>query len=170
MAIEKMCLSSGMQGDTDGRNVLVMVDGGDEVSGVLGDVHVIVPLALQQLRLAVGQVRAQHSLDDAVIVGLVELVQTGGEQREGAAGKDVTGAAHLQLVGNVQHGLAGGNDVVGNNRRAWSNRNGPFHICYYEVNEAGMLSELQLLPTDSNHKKLVNLISKKPFNQCTTGK
>lgn len=57
-----------------------------------------------------------------------------------------------------------------NNRRAWSNRNGPFHICYYEVNEAGMLSELQLLPTDSNHKKLVNLISKKPFNQCTTGK
>lgn len=41
---------------------------------------------------------------------------------------------------------------------------------YYEVNEAGMLSELQLLPTDSNHKKLVNLISKKPFNQCTTGK
>ena len=42
----------------DGRNALVMVDGGDEVGGVLGDVHVIVPLALQQLRLAVGQVRA----------------------------------------------------------------------------------------------------------------
>ena len=71
-----------------------MVDGGDEVGGVLGDIHVVVPLALQQFRLAVGQVRTQHGLDDAIVVGLVELVQTGGEQREGAAGKDVAGTAH----------------------------------------------------------------------------
>lgn len=66
----------------DGGNALVMVDGGNEVGGVLGDVHVVVPLALQQFGLAVGQVRAQNGLDDAVVVGLVELLQTGGEQRK----------------------------------------------------------------------------------------
>ena len=90
-----------------------MVDGGNKVGGVLGDVHVVVPLALQQFGLAVGQVRAQNGLDNAVVVGLVELLQTGGEQREGAAGEDVAGTAHLQLVGDVQHGLTGGDDVVG---------------------------------------------------------
>ena len=97
----------------DAGNAHIMVDGSDEISGVLRQINIKVPGALQQLRLAVGQVGAQHSLDDAVIVGLVELLQTGGEQREGAAGKDVAGTAHLQLVGDVQHGLAGGDDVVG---------------------------------------------------------
>ena len=96
----------------DGGNALVMVDGGDEVGGVLGNIDIIVPLALQQFRLAVGQVRAQHSLDDAVIVGLVELVKAGGEEREGAAGKDVAGTAHLQLIADVEHRLAGSDDVV----------------------------------------------------------
>ena len=47
-----------------------MVDGGNEVGGVLGDVHIVVPLALQQFGLAVGQVRAQNGLDDAVVVAL----------------------------------------------------------------------------------------------------
>lgn len=74
-----------------------MVDGGDEVGGVLGDIDIIVPLALQQFRLAVGQVRAQNGLDDAIVVGLVELVQTGGEQREGAAGKC---CGHRRIAGS----------------------------------------------------------------------
>ena len=50
----------------------IMVDGSDEISGVLRQINIKVPGALQQLRLAVGQVGAQHSLDDAVVVGLVE--------------------------------------------------------------------------------------------------
>lgn len=54
----------------------IMVDGSDEISGVLRQINIKVPGALQQLRLAVGQVGAQHSLDDAVIVGFVELIQT----------------------------------------------------------------------------------------------
>ena len=90
-----------------------MVDGSDEISGVLRQINIKVPGALQQLWLAVGQVGAQHSLDDTVIVGFVELIQTGSEQREGGAGKDVLGTAHLQLIADVQHGLAGGDDVVG---------------------------------------------------------
>ena len=99
-------------GVDDAGNALVVVDGSDEVGGVLGHVNIVVPLALQQFGLAVGQVGAQNCLDDAVVVRLVELLQTGGEQREGAAGKDVAGAAHLQLVADVQHGLAGGDDVI----------------------------------------------------------
>ena len=92
----------------------IMVDGSDEISGVLRQINIKVPGALQQLRLAVGQVGAQHSLDDAVIVGFVELIQTGSEQREGGAGKDVLGTAHLQLIADVQHGLAGSDNIIGN--------------------------------------------------------
>jgi len=91
-----------------------MVDGSDEISGVLRQINIKVPGALQQLRLAVGQVGAQHSLDDAVIVGFVELIQTGSEQRESGAGKDVLGTAHLQLIADVQHGLAGSDNIIGN--------------------------------------------------------
>lgn len=92
----------------------IMVDGSDEISGVLRQINIKVPGALQQLRLAVGQVGAQHSLDDAVIVGFVELIQTGSEQREGGTGKDVLGTAHLQLIADVQHGLAGSDNIIGN--------------------------------------------------------
>ena len=53
-----------------------VVDGGDEVSGVLGNVDVVVPLAVN-IRLTVGQVGAQHS-DDAVVVGL-DKTPNGGE-------------------------------------------------------------------------------------------
>jgi len=70
----------------------IMVDGSDEISGVLRQINIKVPGALQQLRLAVGEVGAQHSLDDAVIVGFVELIQTGSEQREGSVGDDAGGA------------------------------------------------------------------------------
>ena len=44
---------------------------------------------------------------------LETLLSAGGEQREGGVGKDLAGAAHLQAVGDVQHALAGGDDVVG---------------------------------------------------------
>src|SRR5699024_9895597 len=58
----------------DAGNALVVVDGGDEVGGVLGHVHIVVPLAAQQLGGAVGQVGTQHGGHDAVLVSLVELV------------------------------------------------------------------------------------------------
>lgn len=90
-----------------------MVDGSHEIGTVLGCVHVEVPIPLQQFGLAVGQVGAQHSGEDAVFHGLVELVQAAGEQGEGGVGDDVLGAPLFQLTGHFQHALAGGNDVVG---------------------------------------------------------
>ena len=76
-------------GIDDAGNALVVVDGRDEVGGVLGNVHVEVPGTLQQFRLAVGQVGTQNRFQDTIVVSLVELIQAGGEQREGGAGKDV---------------------------------------------------------------------------------
>ena len=43
---------------------------------------------------------------------LVELVQTVGEQAEGAADDDLLGLALLELLGRIQHTLAGGDHVV----------------------------------------------------------
>ena len=70
-------------GVDDAGNALVMVDGGDEVRRVLGDVDVVVPFTLEQFGFAVGQVGAQHRLDDAIVVGFVEFVQPGGKRAYG---------------------------------------------------------------------------------------
>jgi hypothetical protein len=70
-----------------------MVDGSHEVGAVLGAVHIEVPVALQQLRLAVSQVGTQDSSQSALSNSLVELLQAAGEQREGGVGNDALGAA-----------------------------------------------------------------------------
>src|SRR5699024_1132064 len=45
--------------------------------------------------------------------GLVKALQAVGEDGVGGVGENPLGLALLQVVGNVQHGLAGGDDVVG---------------------------------------------------------
>ena len=49
----------------------IVVDGGDEVGDVLGHVHLKKPLTSAQLRVAVGQVGAQHRADGAPLLRLV---------------------------------------------------------------------------------------------------
>ena len=90
-----------------------MVQSGDKVGDVLGDVHLVEPGAVLQLLGAVGQVGAEHAVDNALPVGLVKALQAVGEDGVGGVGENPLGLALLQVVGNVQHGLAGGDDVVG---------------------------------------------------------
>ena len=59
-----------------GRDVVVQCH--HKVGSVLGHVHVHIPVAGQQFRLAVGQVGAHNVGQDAVCHSLVELVQTAG--------------------------------------------------------------------------------------------
>ena len=50
-----------LHGIADGRDGHVVVDGCNEVSGVLGAVHIEIPVAVQQFGLPIGQVGAQNS-------------------------------------------------------------------------------------------------------------
>ena len=96
----------------DGTDAHLVIDGSHKVCAVLGAVNVEVPLALQQLGGAIGQVGAQNGNQNTFFHSLVELLQTAGEQGDGGIGDDVLGTALLQLTGDFQHTLAGGDDVV----------------------------------------------------------
>ena len=74
-----------------------MVQGHDEVCGVLGDVNIDVPVTGQQLRHTVGQVGAGDVVQNAVGHSLVELLEAAGEEREGGVGDDALCAALFQV-------------------------------------------------------------------------
>ena len=98
----------------DRRYGHIVVDSCDEVSGVLGAVNIKVPVALQQLRLTVGQIGSQDSSQGAILHSFVKFGKAAGKQREGCVADDVLCATLLQLAGNLQHGLTGSNDVIRN--------------------------------------------------------
>src|SRR5699024_7995913 len=81
----------------NGRDGHVVVQRQHEVSRILRHVHVQVPVALEQLGLAVGQVGAHHKVQHALLHGGVELGQAGGEQGEGGVRNDAGRAALLEL-------------------------------------------------------------------------
>ena len=116
LALSQQGLDLG-NGVTDGRNGHVMVDGCDEVGSILGAVHVIIPITGKQLGLAVGQIGTQHSGQNAILHCLVKLCKAAGEQGEGCVADDVLGTTLLQFAGNLQHGFAGGNDVINDEYR-----------------------------------------------------
>ena len=63
-----------------------MIQGINDVSDILAQVAVDIPLTLQEFRCLVDQVGGQHSVDNTRLIGLVKLVQAIGKQTEG--GKD----------------------------------------------------------------------------------
>lgn len=54
----------------------VVIDGGDKIGDVFGHIHLVEPLALEQLGRAVGQIGAQYAGDDAFLICLVKGGQT----------------------------------------------------------------------------------------------
>ena len=95
---------------------LVVVQGVHDVGDILGHIHGDVPLPMEQLRRAVDQVGGEDPVDFAPLVGGVELCQTLAEQAEGCEDEDAAGAHLFQLSGDVQHRLAGGDHVVGDDQ------------------------------------------------------
>ena len=77
-----------------------MVQSINDVSNVLTHITVDIPLSLKQFRSLVDQVGGQNLVDNAVLVSLVELVQTVGEEAEGGEDEDLVGFTLLQSSGN----------------------------------------------------------------------
>ena len=80
----------------DAGNRHIVVQCHHEVGSILGDIHVNIPVAGQQLGLAVGQVGAHNVVQLAIGNCLIELLQAAGEQREGRIGNDAGSTALLQ--------------------------------------------------------------------------
>ena len=114
----------------------IVVDGGDEVCHILGDIDLVEPFALQKLRAAVGQVRTKYAADVAVCIRLVKLLQTVGEDGISSIGKNALCTALLQCVGNIEHGLAGGDDIIGNEYILTLNAVAEVLVCYDRISAA----------------------------------
>ena len=85
----------------------VVVQAGNDVGNILAHVRLDEPRGVLQFVGAVGQVGGDHAADVAFLVGLVEGVQTVGEQGEGGGSENAVGLALLQLVGQIQNAVAG---------------------------------------------------------------
>jgi len=90
-----------LQGVDDAGNGHIVVQCHHKVGSVLGNIHVHIPVAGQQLGHTVGQVGAHNVGQGAVCHSLVELLQTAGEQGEGGVGDDVGSTALLQVAGDL---------------------------------------------------------------------
>ena len=92
-----------------------MVQSINDVSNVLTHITVDIPLSLKQFRSLVDQVGGQNLVDNAVLVSLVELVQTVGEEAEGGEYEDLVGfyapSEQRQLP---KHAFTGGDHIIDN--------------------------------------------------------
>ena len=77
-----------------------MVQSINDVSNVLTHITVDIPLSLKQFRSLVDEVGSQYLIDDAVLISLVELVQTVGEETKSGEDEDLICLALLQSSGN----------------------------------------------------------------------
>ena len=96
------------------RQRTVVVECRNDVGNVLAHVGFDEPRRCLQFGCAVGQVRGNHAVNQTFVVALLVQLQTVGEQREGNGREDAVRAEFLQAVRNLNHGFAGGQNIVRN--------------------------------------------------------
>ena len=77
----------------------VVVDRGDEVGDILGDVDLVEPFAREQLGGTVGEVGAEHAGEEPLLVGPVELVKAVGEAPETYVTEEIYEILRINLSG-----------------------------------------------------------------------
>ena len=91
-----------------------MVQSRDEVSDVLRNVDFMEPRAVLQFRVKIRQVAAEDTVDETLFIRFIELCEAVREDGIRAVSKEAACLAGLDVLCNVEHGLAGGDDVIGN--------------------------------------------------------
>lgn len=90
----------------------IVVQGGNEIRDILRNIDLVEPRAVAQLRVQIGQVAAEDAVDQALLVRLVELLEAVREDGVRRIGEEAVRAAILDVLRDVEHGIARGNDVV----------------------------------------------------------
>ena len=72
------------------------------------------PRAVLQFRVKVRQVAAEDAVDEALFIRFIELCEAVREDGIRAVSEEAACLAGLDVLCNVEHGLAGGDDVIGN--------------------------------------------------------
>ena len=100
----------GIDNGADGN---IVIDRRDKVGDIFGYIHLKEPFSLLEGVRSVGEVAAQHTVNDSVMIGLIEVIQPISEDRIGSVAENAGGLLLFQLIGDIQHRFAGGNDIVG---------------------------------------------------------
>ena len=93
---------------------LVLIACGDDISKELGHIRLDEPLSLKQLFGRVCEVGAYDRGKQALLVCVVEFLETFGEQRVGSGKEYLAAASLLELVAQLEHRIAGCDDIVCN--------------------------------------------------------
>ncbi len=89
-----------------------MIQRVDNIGNVFAHVTADIPFFVQELGLLIDQVCREDSVDQALFIRLIKLVQPGSKESKGRSGKDAVCLALFQVGGNLDHALAGGDHVV----------------------------------------------------------
>ena len=96
----------------------IMVERGDKVSDILGDIHLMEPLSGAEFWSPIGQVGTQHTINNAFFIRPIKLLQTVGKDRIGGVGENTACFLFFQFVSDIQHRFTGRNDVIGGSVRS----------------------------------------------------
>ena len=83
-----------------------MIEGGDQVGDVLAYIRLDEPRLVRQLRPAIGQVGSDNAGQQALVIGLAEGLDAGGEEREGSQRIDAVGLAGLELLAQIEASIS----------------------------------------------------------------
>ena len=90
-----------------------MVERRDDERHVFAHIRLAEPRAFEHLFGGIGQVRGEHVVDHALGIRLVKRLQAAGEERERRAREHALGLAPLEVIRQIEDGVAGSDDVVG---------------------------------------------------------
>ena len=89
-----------------------MIERLNKVCDILGAVNLVEPRPLKQLGCTVGEIGSEYAVDYTVGISLVKGIKTVGEDSIGSIAEDPSCIALLKLNCNIEHGFAGGDDIV----------------------------------------------------------
>ena len=144
-----------------------MVQSGDEVSDVLRNVDFMEPRAVLQFRVKVRQVAAEDAVDEALFIRFIELCEAVREDGIRAVSEEAACLAGLDVLCNVEHGLAGRDDVIGNEHVLALNRGTEVLMCddrVAAVYNAGIIAALvEHAHVHTEHGSIVHVAVQRTF-------
>lgn len=86
---------------------LIVVERRNDERHILAHVRLAEPRSVKHRLRRIGQVRGEHVVDHAVGIRLVKRFQTAGEERESRAREHALGLALLEIIRQIEDGIAG---------------------------------------------------------------
>ena len=93
----------------------VVVECIDNVSNVLAEVNLLIPISCKKLRGSVYEVRGEYLCNNSLFVRFIHVLESVAEEAKRSEHENSVGALALKLLSNVDYGVSGGDHIVDNN-------------------------------------------------------